>query len=81
MKPKSDRKFEGLLTYSEIREALKEQYPEASEAEIKARARAESNFQSKRRKAYLRGQERFSYGKDVGKKPTYFSVKTGTQFK
>jgi len=79
MKPQGTRKFGGLSTIEDITEALKEKYPKASELEMVIRTKLESRFQNKHLKAYLRGQKRFSYGKDAQGRPTYFDVLDGSQ--
>ena len=73
------RRFGGLLTLEEIKEAIKEKYPKASELEMFIRTKLESRFQNKHLRAYLRGQKRFSYGFDAQGRPTYFNVLDGSQ--
>jgi len=79
MSEKSERKFEGLLTYRDIKEELKKKYPDISEEEMAVRIRVESNFQKRHLRAYLRGQKKFSWGRDVKKMPIWYEVKDGEE--
>ena len=79
MKPQGTRKFGGLSTIEDITEALKEQYPKATELEMLIRTKLESRFQNKHLRAYLRGQKRFSYGFDAQGRPLHFDVLDGSQ--
>jgi len=74
MKSKSDRKFGGILDRSEIRRVIMEKYPEADKGEILVRVNLEEAYQKRHLKAYLRGQERFAWGKDKYGMPIYFKV-------
>ena len=77
MKAKSTRAFGGLLTLNDIKETLKEKFPNIPEKEMELRVRLESLFQKKHLKAYLRGQDRFQYGHDNAGRPLFFEVEDG----
>ena len=68
------RSFGGILMYSELKEMLKEKYPEADEDEMHVRLKLERNFQNAHLRAYLKGAQKFVFGRDFKNKPLYFDV-------
>ena len=77
MKPKSTRKFGGILDKKEIERTLKERFPDIDKGEMDLRVKLEVAFQDRHLKAYLAGRDRFRFGVDQAKRPIYFEVEDG----
>lgn len=78
------RSFGGVLLYTEIKEELKRKFPKFNVPESEwdtttrdewhMRLKLERNFQNAHLGGYLRGQEKFVFGRDFKNYPLYFDV-------
>ena len=79
MQDKTVRKYEGdyMVSMNELREKVKEEFPDFNDEQVEHLARDKRNFNKKHLDAYMKGQQIFYFGKDEFHRPIPFVVQAG----